>query len=365
MREGKSLFNSLKYCTRCCLPETVEGISFDEMGICTVCRSGEQKMHIDWKKREEELRQILDRYKDRLGSFYDCIVPISGGKDSFFQLHVIVKVYKLRPLAVTFNHNWYTETGKYNLQRALEVFDVDHIMYTPKKSLVNRLARKSLYKIGDACWHCHAGVGAFPLQVAVKFRIPLIIWGESIAEVSGRAEYDKKKKIVSDADYFIKQSAKVRPECMVGNGINNNELCFFMTPSERELRKVGVLGIHLGDYIFWDHERQVEFIKREYGWREDKVEGTYKRYKSVECIMAGVHDYAKFIKRGFGRTTDHVTQDIRAGLMTREEGFDLIRQLDPIEPPALKKYLQIAGMSKKDFINICKSLRQGKAKRLP
>lgn len=361
--KGKPLFKNLRYCTRCCLPETVEGISFDEMGICTVCRSGEQKMHFNWIERRKELDELLVKYRDQPGSYYDCIVPISGGKDSFFQLHIITKIYRLKVLAVTFNHSWYSKTGKFNLEHALETFDVDHIMYTPHRSLINKLAKKSLHKIGDACWHCHAGVGSFPLQVAVKFNIPLLIWGESIAEASGRATYHEGVKY--DADYFIKQSAKVYPDGMVDSEISKREFCFFMIPSKEELEKTGIVGIHLGDYFFWDHERQVEFIKKEYGWKEDKVEGTYKRYKSVECIMAGVHDYAKFIKRGFGRTTDHVTQDIRAGLMTREEGFDLIRKVETLEPPALKKYLKITGLTKKEFIAICKSLRQGKAKELP
>jgi N-acetyl sugar amidotransferase len=363
MKKGKPLFKNFRYCTRCCLPETVEGISFDEMGICTVCRSSEQKMHFDWNERRKVLDDILARYRDRPGSGYDCIIPISGGKDSVFQMHIITKVYNLKPLAVTFNHNWYSRTGRYNLENALEKFDVDHIMYTPKRSLVNRLAKKSLYKIGDSCWHCHAGVGAFPLQVAVKFNIPLLIWGESIAEVSGRATY--KDEIKFDAEYFMKMSARIRPEGMAGDGIQERELCMFFTPPAEELNKVGVMGIHLGDYFFWDHERQVEFIKKEYGWKEDNVEGTYKKYKSVECIMAGVHDYAKFVKRGFGRATDHVTQDIRAGLITREEGFDIIRKIDPREPGALKKYLEITGMSKDEFMRVLKSLRGGKAKDLP
>lgn len=360
---GQPLFKKIKYCTRCCLPETVEGISFDELGICTACRSQEQKMHINWEDRRKKLEKILYSYKNRTGSAYDCIVPISGGKDSTFQLHVITKVYGLRVLAVTFNHNWMTETGKYNLTNALEKFNVDHIMYTPNRSLVNRLAKKSIFKIGDACWHCHAGVGAFPLQIAVKFKIPLLVWGESVAENSGRATYYEPDTY--DANYFTRVSAKLTPGEMADKDISKRELCFFMVPGPKELEKAHVRGIHLGDYIFWDDERQVEFIKKEYGWKETDVEGTYKKYKSVECIMAGVHDYAKFVKRGFGRATDHASQDVRVGLMTREEGFQMIRDVDPKEPGALAYYLKITGLSKKEFINVCKSLRKGPAKELP
>ena len=344
---GKPLFENLRYCTRCCMPETNEGIRFDEMGICQACQSAEQKIHIDWTARERELRKLLEYYKS-LNNPYDCIVPISGGKDSTFQLHVVTKVYGMRPLAVTFSHNWYSETGKYNLQNALEKFNVDHINFTPNRELINKLARQSLFQIGDSCWHCHAGVGAFPLQVAVKFKIPLLIWGESIAEMSGRATHEN-PVFKFDRNYFTRVSAKVYAEQMACEDISLRELAPFKLPPYEEIEAVGVVGIHLGDYFFWDDERQMEFVRDTYGWREDLVEGTYKRYKSVECLMAGVHDYTKFLKRGFGRGTDHASIDVRAGLLTREEAFELAKKYDTERPPALDYYLQITGFSEEEF----------------
>ena len=169
---GKPLFQGIKYCLRCCMPESNEGVQFDEMDFCFACQSSEHKIRINWVEREKQLRGILDQYQALKGD-YDCIIPISGGKDSTFQLHILTKVYGLRALAVTFSHTWFSETGKYNLQNCLEKFDVDHIMFSPSKAVVNKLARESLFKIGDACWHCHSGVGAFPLQVAVKYKVPL------------------------------------------------------------------------------------------------------------------------------------------------------------------------------------------------
>ena len=177
--ETGPLFPHLQYCMRCCIPETQEGVKFDEMGICQACQSSEQKIHIDWVKRGEALEKILTEAKSKAGNNYDCIVPISGGKDSTFQLHALTKVYGMKPLAVTFSHNWWSESGWYNLQNALETFNVDHLMFTPSRDLINRLVRRSVEGIGDTNWHDHAGVGAFPMQVAVKFKIPLLIWGES------------------------------------------------------------------------------------------------------------------------------------------------------------------------------------------
>jgi len=352
--------DGIQYCTRCCVPETQEGVQFDEMGICTGCRSSEEKMHIDWVVREKQLRSILEEAKAKSGTGYDCILPISGGKDSFFQAHVLVKVYGLKPLAVTFNQNWVSETGFYNLQRCLEVFDLDHLQFTPARTLVNRLAKKSLDAIGDACWHCHSGVGAFPLQVATRFKIPLLVWGESIAENDGRASHQRPVHKF-DRDYFTKVSARLTAEEMVGGELSAKDLHPFELPSYEEIENTGVWGLHLGDYLFWDDERQTEWIREVYGWRETEMEGAYKGYKSAECIMAGVHDFTCYLKRGFGRSTWQASVDVRNGLLTRQEGFDLVRHHDQERPEALDYYLKITGLSEAEFYEV---MRQKKVEAL-
>lgn len=361
---GKPQFEKvLKYCVRCSTPESNEGMAFDEMGICLACKSSEQKMKIDWEVRGKELLKIFDKH--RKNDNYDCIVPISGGKDSCYQLHLIKKVYGLNPLAVTFSHNLFTPVGKYNLENILEKLDIDHIEFTPKRSLVNRLMKESLYKIGDACWHCHAGVGAFPLQIAAKFKIPLLIYGESPAEHSGRTTYEQCPPRYP-ADHFIKNSAKVLPKDMCANGmVQDKELMMFKNPPIDELKAIDFEFIYLGDYIFWDAEYYTEFIIKHYDWKEDYVEGTYKRYKSVECRMPGVHDYTKYLKRGFGRGTDFASQDIRAGIATREEGMELSKHFDYDEPEILKYYLESTGLSKEEFYQIILSQRSGNAVNLP
>jgi hypothetical protein len=200
-------------------------------------------------------------------------------------------------------------------------------------------------------------VGAFPLQVAVKFNIPLLVWGESIAEMSGRAtHYDP--VIRFDREYFTRVSAKLYPEQMACDYISERELSPFRLPSVEDIERVGVVGIHLGDYIFWDDERQMEFVRDEYGWREDRVEGTYKGYKSVECRMPGVHDYTKFLKRGFGRGTDHASIDVRAGLLTREQGFELAKKHDTERPAALDEYLNLTGLTEAEFHEVMRQHRE-------
>ena len=338
----------MKYCKRCCIPDTQEGVSFDELGICTECRTSEQKMHISWKDRFGELSEILSKAKEESTS-YDCILPISGGKDSFYQAHILTKVFNMRPLAVTFSHNWYSETGFYNLQLCLKTFELDHIQFTPSRSLVNRLARQSLFEIGDSCWHCHAGVGSFPLKIAVAFGIKLLIWGESICESSGRATYQDSVGSY-DKDYFTRVSAKRTAEEMAKTGCASlEELSMFRVPAAQDINSSGVWGLHLGDYIFWDEERQTEFIKSHYGWRETEMESAYKGFKSAECIMAGVHDYMCYQKRGFSRATLQAAVDVRNGLMTRDEGLEIASRIDPQIPYALEYYKELAALSQEEF----------------
>lgn len=332
------------------MPETQEGQKFDEFGVCNVCRSSEDKMRIDWNNRRIELEEILHRSREKhKDDPYDCVIPISGGKDSTFQLHVLIKEFNMRPLAVTFSHNWFTPVGMYNLMNALEVFDVDHLMFTPKRSLVNRSAKRSVEAIGDACWHCHAGVGAFPLQVALKYKIGLIIWGESVAESSSRGTYSA-PIMKFDQDYFLRVSAKKRPEEFACADIKLRELQPFLTPNQQEYVDSGLIGIHLGDFMFWDEERQTEFVSSEYGWKEDVIEGTYKGYKSAECIMPGIHDFACYLKRGYGRASFHKSLDIRAGLISRDDVAASDISIEREVPATFQYFSNITGLSIDQFI---------------
>lgn len=343
---GRGLHEAaLRYCTRCCLPETMEGISFDEVGICVPCRSSEEKMHIDWSARRKTLNAIIDSVKSE--TYYDCMLPMSGGKDSAYQAHILRKVFELTPLAVTHGQNWLSVVGRYNLENCLQQFDLDHLVFNMNRAVINRVARKSLAAIGDACWHCHIGAGTFPVQTALAWKIDLMCYGESIAEADGRGSYHGRAE--ASLFYNLEVSAKVKAEDMADTGTPAEELSPWMYPGDDALQRSGVRYIHLGDYFFWDEERQVEFVKRNYEWMEAVVENAYKGFKSVECVMAGVHDYANFIKRGIGRATVQASTDVRRGLLTREEGFELSKEFDTQRPHALDFYLRLTGLSEQEF----------------
>ena len=350
-KKNKLLYqNKLQYCTRCCLPETMEGITFDDFGVCSPCRSSEEKMHINWKDKQSELIEILNKFKNK--NYYDCLLPISGGKDSTFQAYVLDKVYKINSLAVTHGTNWMSLTGRYNLENCINKFNLDHLFFLPNRNTINKVAKRSPELIGDACWHCHIGTQTFPMQTAVKWQIPLMIYGESIAERDGRGSYKKILKPEEKYYYGLNVSAKVQPIKYVDNDIKYSEVQIWNYPSKQEMTESHIIYLHIGDYIFWDEQKQTEFIINQFAWRiNNRVENTYKGYKSNECVMAGVHDYLNFIKRGVGRATLHASDDVRRGLIKRDEAINLIKQYDPQRPHALDYFLKITNLQEKNLEN--------------
>ena len=171
----------MRYCTKCILPDTHETIQFDAEGVCNICRQAERKhTQIDWTSRRKMLDDICNQYKGK--GIYDCIVPYSGGKDSVFQLWFVVTQLNLKPLVVRFNHWGYRPLIEENNIKVFKKLGVDILQFTPNWKIVKKIMLASLKKTGDFCWHCHTGVFAHTMQVAVRYNIPLVFWGESPAE---------------------------------------------------------------------------------------------------------------------------------------------------------------------------------------
>ena len=351
---GKPIFKNLKYCSRCCLPETSEGIKFDKYGICTICRSSEEKMNINWSVREKKLKNIFSKYKKNKN--YDCLLPTSGGKDSMFQSYALKNVYKVNPLCVTHGQNWMSTTGRFNLENSLFQFDLDHLIFIPNRKIINKVAKKSVHQIGDACWHCHIGAGSISIQTSVLWNINLIVFGEAPADTDSRGQH---KKIEEVSPYrHLDESAIKKYSDFVDQKTTKKDLSHWAFPTKQEVKKSKTMVIHLGQYIFWDEHKNIDFVSKKFGWRSGKVENTYKTYKSVECVMAGVHDYFNFIKRGIGRATIHASEDVRRGLITREKGFELAKEYDIQKPHALKYYMKITNQTENQILSALKKSRK-------
>lgn len=347
-------------CTRCILPETHETIVFDEEGVCNVCRGQEKKRKIDWDAKGVEFKAILDEYRGRYD--YDCIVPFSGGKDSTFTLWVLVKHYGLKPLVLTFDHGFMRPKVLENRERTFKKLGVDHLNFRPSWHVVQKLMKESLKRKGDFCWHCHTGIFAYPMQMALKMRIPLIIWGEPSAEYTAYYDYEGDEE-VDEKRFNRLTNLGINAEDMLGfTDVTRRDLAPFMYPDVRELREMRVRSICLGSYMPWDVKRQVEVIGRELGWEGDKVEGvpssgvySLYSYEKIECGYQGVRDWLKYKKRGYGRTAHLTSIDIRNDRMHRDHALKVTTAYDGKRPASLDAFLEDVGMDEEEFDKIADS----------
>ena len=340
----------LKKCTRCVTPETADTITFDSEGVCSVCRQIEKKEEIDWDKRHKELEAIISVFKGK--NLYDCVVPFSGGKDSTFQLWYVVKKLGLKPLVVRYNHWGYRPLVADNTRRTLKILGVDMTEFTPNWHVVKATMRKALERTGDGCWHCHAGVYAHVFQIAAMYQIPLIIWGESIAEYQSHYNFDDMEEVDEKRFNTISNlgiTADKMCDLLKGK-FKMSDLYMYIHPGG------GFKSICLGNYIRWDTKKQVEIIKKELGWQGQVGEGWPPEYdyEKYECMYYGVRDYCKWLKRGFGRTNHLTSIDIRNNRMDREEALKLEAEYDGKKPASLKWFLDQIDMTEEEFNEIMK-----------
>ena len=347
----------MKYCKKCLYPNTKPQLQFDEKGICSACNNHKLKDEVNWVKKKEDLLLILEKYRSKNDNNYDCIIPVSGGKDSTFQTYTIKETFGLNPLAVNFHPHDQTEIGRKNLEN-LKQLGVDCIEFSANPLVYSKLAKFGLVELGDFQWPEHIGIFTIPVQVAVRYKIPLIIWGEN-----PQLEYGQPTNIDTDTildrewnekngGYFLD---KIKPKDMTKYGFKTKELIPYIYPSDDDIRQIGVTGIFLGSYIKWDLFKQLDFVK-ELGFSEnDEVkEGTYDKWENLDVYFTVFHDYFKFLKYGFGRTTDHASIEIRYERITRAQGIELIKKYEgKIPRKYLDKFLKSADISEQEFHDIC------------
>lgn len=354
-----------RWCTRCLYPSlNAAPMEFDEDGVCMGCRMSETKVDIpdaEWVRRRQLLVDILEAGRSRDGSRPDCIIAVSGGKDSYFQTHFIKNVLGFNPLLVTYYGNNYSEAGQRNLMRMKEVFGVDHVIYQPSVTLLKKLNRLGFTVMGDMNWHNHIGICTVPMKLAVQFGIPVVIWGEhGYADLCGQFSMND----------FVEWTYRTRLEhyCrgfewnyMVGReGITKAEMSSFQYPTDADILRVNLRGVHLSNYVKWEANEHTALVIDKYGFTtsDEPFDRTYRRMSNLDDIHEnGVHDYMKYIKLGYGRCTDHASKDIRAGILSREQGIELVRRYDHVKPRDLARWLEYVGMTEQEFDAIADTFR--------
>jgi len=317
---------AIQYCKRCVMPHTKPDLHIDENGICNACRSYEHRKEIDWVARKQELRDVVDRYRSKDGSNYDCIIPVSGGKDSHFQVIKILEL-GLNPLCVTSSTDQLSEIGRYNIEN-IKRLGVDYVEVTVNPIIRRKINRLALTQVGDISWPEHVVIFTIPVRVATQMNVPLLIWGEnSQNEYGGPAAAAEHNVLTRRWLEEFGGLLGLRVSDLIGQeGIEAHHLIQYTYPNDEELRRTGVTGLFLGYYLPWDGYGNA-LIAQGYGFKtlNTTVEGSIVNYENLDNIQTGIHDYFKFLKYGFGRATDLACLHIRRGRLTREDGMHLVQ----------------------------------------
>lgn len=347
----------MKYCVRCLYPANHPlNITFDDDGVCSGCRVHEEKDELDWAARGEKLGRILDAYRSETSENYDCIVPVSGARDSYFIVHTIKKVYGMNPLLVSYNRHFNTERGIRNLAYLRTLLDCDHIQMVLQPAKVQKITRETIRRMGSMYWHVLAGQSVFPVQTAVRYKVPLIVWGahqgvDQVGMFSHLDEVEMTRKYRLEHDLMGWEA-----EDLVGGAgeLTADDLKPLFYPHDREIAKVGVRGIYLNNYIRWDTKAQHEAMLDAYGYETAEQPRTFDAYNDVDCQhYSSLHDTVKFLKWGYGKVTDHACREIRLRRMTREQGIEMVRRYQDAAPADRKRFLDWIRMEASEFdINI-------------
>lgn len=326
----------MKYCTRCTIADTRPRITFDAYGVCSACRFAEQKANTDWQFRERQLQWLCSLYRRNDGN-HDVIVPVSGGKDGGFVAHTLKHKYGMKPLCVTWAPLMPTGIGQANLQAFVDHgFDV--IQGRPNGIIARKLARLALEHMGDPFQPFIYGQTNFPLQMAVRYKVPLIMYGEDgEAEYGGMVTEPRASRRIEDHDtqYF---SGKP-PEFWERYGINQDDLRFFQPPTYEAIKANDTVIHFMSYYHRWDPQENFYYCSEHTGFRPnpERTEGTYSKYASLDDKLDGLHYYLAYVKYGLGRATSDSAHEIRDEKITLEEGQALVKKFDGEFP---KKYWQ-------------------------
>lgn len=349
----------MKKCKSCLLPETYETIEFNENG-CNICNGASFKnKNIDWDKRKKELDKLIDKYKGKYS--YDCIVPFSGGKDSTFTLYYLIKNYGIKPLVVRFNHGFMRKIVRENNENTFKKLGVDVIDFTPNWKVVKLLMKESFDRKTDFCWHCHTGIFSYPIRTALIHKVPLILWGETQSEITAYYQYEDEEIEFEDEKKFnMMRTLGITANDMYEmiknkDKIDKRDLIPYTFPDVEELKVINYHSAALGNYIPWDYKKNTDLIVKELGWKVGETEGVPKDIniygEKTECFMQGTRDYIKYLKRGYGRTTQINAFNLRKGEKSLDKSTEENHMYDGKKPHSLELFLEYMGMSEDEFNN--------------
>jgi len=348
----------MTYCKRCVMPDTRPGIHFNEDGICGPCIAAEKKQNTDWDKRMEELRRLCDKHRSINGDSYDCIIAVSGGKDSHFQTYIMQKVMSMNPLLVTVNNFSWTKAGRHNIENLSEAFGCDILGLSLNRKVAKLMFRKAFELLGSPSWYWDKAVYVYPIKIAVQLGIRLVVYGENVSYEYGGVQVEETPCALNqinndvvkpvDWDVWLKDSE-----------LTMKDFNYCVYPKAEEIKQAGLEPVYLSYYLPWDGCHNYELAKR-YGFRdlthEWHREGYIEHYDQIDAPGYLVHPWLKYPKYGHARATDVSSYWIRSGRITREEGVRLVKENDhKLDQLALQDFLNFTGYTHNEFWNIVES----------
>ena len=319
----------IRFCARCLYPETKPDLWFDDRGVCSACVGFEGRKEVDWEDRKKQFTALTDRYRSKDGSNYDCIVPVSGGKDSTYQVIRLLQ-QGLNPLCVTATTDSLSDIGRRNLENIAKL-GVDHIEVTMNPVVRRRLNKLALTEIGDISWPEHVAIFTVPVRMAVKLGVPMLVWGENSQNEYGGPAAAQENSVLNRR--WLEEFGGLlglRVSDVIGvDGIEARNLVQYSYPTDAELQSVGVTGLFLGYYFPWDGYQNA-LIAQGFGFETfpSLVEGSLANYENLDNYQTGIHDYFKYLKFGFGRSTDIANNHIRRGRLSREDAVAMVKRHD-------------------------------------
>lgn len=359
--KGYDVPTEIKYCSRCVNSNQRPRITFDKKGVCSACNFSDFKdKEIDWKTRDDELKILCDKFRRNDGS-YDVIVPSSGGKDSALVAHMLKKKYNMNPLTVTWAPHLYTDIGFENHQNHIHVGDLANILVTPPGETHRKLTKLAFENLGDPFLPFIFGQNNMPLQMAEKFNISLIFYGENSEVEYGGSMADA---FIPTRDWENKNTnilmSGMPPETFIEYGISEKDLYPYLPPETDKLKAMNLEIHYFGYYHKWIPQENYYYCVENTGFKANPVrsEGTYSKYASLDDKLDGYHYYLMFIKFGFGRATSDAAHEVRDGHITREEAQALVGRYDGEFPiKYFETFLEYCDITEEQFWEVVDSWR--------
>ena len=349
----------IRYCRTCILPSTKPDLQFSQDGVCQACINYSDRSEVDWSQRREAFIATLEEEKARKSSAWDCIVPVSGGKDSTYQV-LKIKELGFNPLAVTARTCDLTGIGRQNID-SLRHAGVDHLELSPNPVVRAKLNRIGLEGVGDISWPEHVGIFTIPVRASVMTGVSLIIWGENSQNEYGGPAHLADAKVLDRRwlEEFGGLLGMRVSDLAETYGISKEDLFLYTYPENEELERAGSRGLFLGHFFPWDGLSNA-IVSQLYGFRvwPQLVDGSAAGYENLDNYQTGIHDYFKFLKFGFGRATDILSMHIRRGRVSRQQAIDVVNKIEGKFPwkyldRNLDEILEPLGISIDRFVEVC------------